>query len=62
MLDTKTRLAEEVAIVCKDYVTKSCGVAMDWVGVPVDSELRRVESIFFLVDILEILDMVPSTE
>ena len=62
MLDTKTRLAEEVAIVCKDYVTKSCGVAMDWVGVPADSELRRAESIFFLVDIQEISDRVPSTE
>ena len=62
MLDTKTRLAEEVAIVCKDYVAKSCGVAMDWVGVPADFELRRAESIFFLVDIQEISDRVPSTE
>ena len=55
-------MAEEVAIVCKDYVTKSCGVAMDWVGVPADSELRKAESIFFLVDIQEISDRVPSTE
>ena len=55
-------MAEDVAIVYKDYVTKSCGVAMDQVGVLADSELRRAESIFFLVDIQEISDRVPSTE
>ena len=35
---------------------------MDRVGVFADSELRRAESIFFLVDIQEIPDTVPSTE
>ena len=60
--DTKTCLAEEVVVVCKDYVTESWGVAMDQAGVPIDSELRRAESIFFSVNIWEILDMVPSTE
>ena len=35
---------------------------MDQVGVPADSELRRVESIFFLEDIQEILGMVPPSE
>ena len=62
VLDTKTRLVEEVVIVCRDYVTESWGVAMDQAGVPIDSELRRAESIFFPVNIWEILDMVPSTE
>ena len=62
VLDTETRLTEEVAIVCRNYITESWGVAMDWAEVLVDFELKRVESIFFLVDILEILDMVPSTE
>ena len=47
VLDTETRLAEEVAIVCKDYVMESWGVAMNRAGVPADSELRRDESIFF---------------
>ena len=41
VLDTKTRLAEEVAVVCKDYCIKSQGVAMDRAGVPTDSKLRR---------------------
>ena len=35
---------------------------MDRVGVFADSELRRAKSIFFLVDIQEIPDTVPSTE
>ena len=29
VLDTKTRLTEEVAVVCKDYCTESWGVAID---------------------------------
>ena len=49
--DTETRLAEEVAVMCKDYVTESWGVAMDWAGVLENSELRRLENIFFLEDI-----------
>ena len=62
VLDTETRLVEEVAIVCRNYITESWGVAIDRAEVSADFELKRVESIFFLVDILEILDMVPSTE
>ena len=49
--DTETRLAKEVAVICRDYVFKSWGVAMDRAGVPVDFELRRLENIFFLEDI-----------
>ena len=44
-------LAEEVAVVCRDYVLESWGVAMERVGVPIDSELRRIENIFFPEDI-----------
>ena len=52
--DTETRLAVEVAVVCRDYCTESWGVAMDRARVPTDSELRRTENIFFLEDIREI--------
>ena len=45
--DTEARLTEEVAMVCKDYCTESWGVAMDRARVPANSELRRVENIFF---------------
>ena len=62
VLDTEKRLAEEVTVVCRDYVIKSWGVGMDRVGVPVDFELRRVENIFFLEDIREAPDMVLPIE
>ena len=49
--DTEARLLEEVAVVCKDNCIESWGVAMDRVGVPADSKLRRAKSIHFLKDI-----------
>ena len=45
--ETETCLAEEVVVVCRDYVTESWGVAMDRAGVPTDFKLRRLENIFF---------------
>ena len=36
VLDTEARLTEEVVVVCRDYCTKSWGVAMDRAGVLVD--------------------------
>ena len=51
--DTETRLAKEVAVVCRDYVSESWGVTMDRAEVPADFELRRLENIFFPEDIRE---------
>ena len=62
VLDTEICLADEVAIVCRDYCTKSWGVAIDRAGVPANSELRRAESIFFPEDIREILNTVPPSK
>ena len=45
--DTKVRLAEEVATVCREYITLSWGVALDRAAVPADSDLRKAENIFF---------------
>ena len=56
--DTEVRLTEEVAAVCRDYITMSWGVALDRVAVPADSDLRKVENIFFSEDISEIPDSV----
>ena len=58
--DTEARLTEEVATVCRDYITVSWEVAMDRAAVPADSDLRKVENIFFLEDILEILGLGSS--
>ena len=54
VLDIEARLLEEVAVVCRDYCTESWGVAMDRAGVPIDSELRKADNIFFPKDIREI--------
>ena len=43
--DIEARLTEEVAGVCRDYVTESWGVAMDRAAVPANSDLRRLENI-----------------
>ena len=60
--DTEVRLTEEVAAVCRDYITMSWGVALDRAAVPADSDLRKVENIFFLEDIREIPDAVAPKE
>ena len=51
VMDTEARLVEEVVVVCRDYCTKSWGIAMDRAGVPADYELRRSKNIFFPEDI-----------
>ena len=59
MLETKARLVEEVAEVCRDYCTETWAKALNRVGVPADSELRRAENIFLLEDIREVPSMLP---
>ena len=60
--DTEVRLTEEVAIVCKEYITTAWGVATDRAAVPADSDLRKAENIFFPEDIREIPDEVAPEE
>ena len=60
--DTEARLTDEVAVVCRDYITMSWGVALDRATVPVDSDLRKIENIFFPKDIREIPGSVPPEE
>ena len=43
--ETQARLTDEFFVVCKDYCDISWGKALDVVRVPVDSDLRRPESI-----------------
>ena len=38
------------------------GVALDWAAVPADSDLRKIENIFFPEDICEIPGSVPPEE
>ena len=60
--DTEVRLTEEVAAICRDYITMSWGVALDRTAVPADSDLRKAENIFFPEDIREIPDEVACKE
>ena len=59
VVDTEVWLAEEMVVVCRDYYTESWGVAMDRVGVPADSKLRKSENVFFPEDIREIPSELP---
>ena len=45
--ETQARLKEELSAVCRDYCDISWGKALDAVGVPVGSNLRRPESIYY---------------
>ena len=60
--DTEVRLAEEVATICREYITLSWGVALNRATVPVDSDLRKTENIFFPEDVCEIPDEVATEE
>ena len=51
---TQARLTEELSAVCKEYCGISWGKALDVVGVPVSSDLRRPESIYYDLEIREL--------
>ena len=45
--ETQSSLTEEFSVVCRDYCDISWGKALDVAGVHVDSDLRRLESIYY---------------
>ena len=53
--ETQARLIEELTAVCRDYCSISWGKALDAVGIPVGSDLRRPESIYYNPKIHELL-------
>ena len=52
--ETQARLTEELTAVCRDYCSISWGKALDAVGVPVGSDLRRPMSIYYDLEIREL--------
>ena len=52
--ETQGRLTEEFSAVGRDYCDISWGKALDVVGIPADSGLRRPESIYYDPDIREL--------
>ena len=60
MEETQTRLTEEFFAVARDYYDISWSKALDAAGIPVDSSLRRPESIYYDSDIRELSDLSSS--
>ena len=52
--ETQSRLIEEFSVVARDYCDITWGKALDAARVPVDSSLRRPESIYYDSDIQEL--------
>ena len=52
--ETQARLIEEVSVVCREYCGISWGKALDAVGVPIGSDLKRPESIYYDPEIREL--------
>ena len=59
--ETQARLTEEFSVVCRDYCDISWGKALNVAGVPVDSDLRRPESIYYDLEIRELSGLTPPT-
>ena len=60
VLETQTRLAEELAEVCKDFCKEVWVEALNRVGVPATSEWGFAENVFHPKDIREIPADLPS--
>ena len=52
--ETQARLTEEFSTICRDYCDISWGKAFNVAGVPVDSDLRRPEIIYYDPEIHEL--------
>ena len=52
--ETQARLIEELSAVCREYCDISWGKSLDAAGVPVGSDLRRLESIYYDPEIREL--------
>ena len=59
VLETETRLAEELAGVYKDYSAETWAKALNQARIPTDSKLRRTENVFFPEDIREVPTTLP---
>ena len=52
--ETQVKLIEELSVVCREYCGISWGKALDVAGVPVDSDLRQPENIYYDLEIREL--------
>ena len=47
VLETEARLTAEVIVVCREYCAETYNQALDQAGIPVDSDLRRMEQVYY---------------
>ena len=53
VLETEARLTAKVTVVCREYCAETYNQALDRARIPVDSELRRVDQVYYPEDIRE---------
>ena len=53
VLETKARLTAEVIVVCREYCAETYNQALDRAGIPADSDLRRVDQVYYPEDLRE---------
>ena len=51
--ETEARLTAEVTAVCREYCTETYNQALDRAGIPTDSDLRRVDQVYYPEDLRE---------
>ena len=51
VLETEARLTVEVTVVCRKYYAETYNQALDQAGIPADSDLRRVDQVYYPEDL-----------
>ena len=53
VLETEAMLTAEVIVVCREYCAETYNQAFDQAGIPADSDLRRVDQVYYPKDLRE---------
>ena len=53
VLETEARLTTKVTVVCREYCAETYNQALDRVGIPTDSDLRKVDQVYYPEDLRE---------
>ena len=53
MLEMETSLTVEVTAVCREYCAETYNQALDRAGIPTNSDLRRMDQLYYLEDLRE---------
>ena len=53
VLETERRLTAEVTVVCREYCAETYNQALNRVGIPADSDLRRTDQVYYPEDLRE---------